>query len=512
MPNRCHASFFPGVIEKAINSMDKNDYSAAMNQIDMAIASDPSNLQYRSVKVNLLVEMKNYHGALKELQAMETMDPNLSVIYCLESQCLLNLGRNDEAIQAADKSLKYDHSYFPAYSNKATALMNMGFLSDAIETYYEAIKLNPEDADSHAYLADLHLKMGNFASAGEEANLAIKMQSDNITANNVLISIAKSTGNVESYIKSLSNAYLNTFDEEYILQLTNCLYVSGRIVDAKKIAERFYKMYPNNIGFLDNLARIYLLENRFDRSEKIYNYFLLANNNLYANLRYITFLNEAEKYSEVLKKVDKLIKKYPDSEGFVYNKFYALSLTGDHKNAILIIKGLYTQNPHSIFYAIEYAIEMIFLGNYTESLRVLNSLEGKNNIPELFIALWTVYLLMNEPEASTKYAIEAIKNMVDDDFLAEFPEQVIDSYLDIGWVSESLDFIDKIIEMTEGELRDICIACKACLLGTDNYGEGHKALQGIGDNAKIRHILYNILKFNNPAVKNFIKMYMNEKN
>ena len=75
-----------------------------------------------------------------------------------------------------------------------------------------------------------------------------------------------------------------------------------------------------------------------------------------------------------------------------------------------------------------------------------------------------------------------------------------------------LDFIDKIIEMTEGELRDICIACKACLLGTDNYGEGHKALQGIGDNAKIRHILYNILKFNNPAVKNFIKMYMNEKN
>ena len=41
MPNRCHASFFPGVIEKAINSIDKNDYSAAMNQIDMAIASDP---------------------------------------------------------------------------------------------------------------------------------------------------------------------------------------------------------------------------------------------------------------------------------------------------------------------------------------------------------------------------------------------------------------------------------------------------------------------------------------
>ncbi len=107
MPNRYHASFFPGVIEKAINSINKNDYSAAMNQIDMAIASDPSNLQYRSVKVNLLVEMKNYHGALKELQAMETMDQNLSVIYCLESQCLLNLGRNDEAIQAADKSLKY---------------------------------------------------------------------------------------------------------------------------------------------------------------------------------------------------------------------------------------------------------------------------------------------------------------------------------------------------------------------------------------------------------------------
>jgi tetratricopeptide (TPR) repeat protein len=510
MPNKPCSPSSSCVVSKAIDSIENSRYAEARNQIDSAIASDPANLQYRSVKVNMLMEIKDYHGALKELQAMETMEPDPAFLYSMESQCLICLGRNDEAVRAADKALMQDSYYLPAYSSKAFALMNMGFLNEALETYSDAVRLNPTDTESHAFLAELHLRMDNPDSAEKEAKQAINLQKDNIKANNVLVSIARSGGDIEEYIKSLIKAYANTLKEEYIIHLTTCLWDAERTDDAGKIAEKFYKLWPANIAFVNNLAHIYLLENRIDKSEKIYNDLIGMNNNSHTNIQYITFLNEAERYSEVLRKVDQLIDKYPDEEGFLYNKFYALSRTGDHRNAIIIIRKLYSLRIDSSFYAIEYSLEMAYLENFTESIRILKRMEVKYEGVDLFAALWAVYSMMNEPEMAMEYAIETMENGADDNFLISFPGEVIESFLDRGWFSYAADFIKKLIEETEGEVRDICIAYRACLLATDNYDKGREALQEIGNNEKVRYILSNILKFDNLQIKNFIKRYINE--
>ena len=511
MPNKFIQPAASKNMEKAIGLMENYDYSDAKKRIDLALALDPLNYEYHYIKVNLLIERKDYAGALKELHAMENLTTDKAPIYSLESRCLISLGKNFEAVGKADEALEHNRNYMQAYENKLIALKNMGLINDAFDVYYSALKVRPQDAESYAVLSELHMEMKNFDAAHESAKKAINIEKDNIKANNMLVSIARFDGGIEDYTKALSDAYVNTHYEGYIVQLTNCLYESGNRDDAIKIAEKFYKINPGNMNFAHNLAHILVLENRIQEAGKVYKNSIRLHNNEFTNLQYITFLNETEQYAAVLKNVDELIERYPDNDGFLYNKFYALSRSGDHKDALIIIKLLYSQNKDSILYKVEYALEMALIGNSDESLRILENFEELYIDPWISMSLWSLYSMLNQYGRANEYAIMAMENWVGDDFLDSFPLEVIETYLEKGWKTHAIEFIDALIERTEGELQDICIACKGCILGIDDYDKGRDILEQIGAAEKIRYLLLFKLKFANVEINNFINRYKNEK-
>ncbi|WP_048074082.1 tetratricopeptide repeat protein [Ferroplasma acidarmanus] len=511
MPNKSIQPAASKNMEKAIGLMENYDYSDAKKRIDMALALDPLNYEYHYIKVNLLIERRDYEGALKELHVMEKLVPDKASVYSLESRCLINLGKNFDAVGKADEALEHDRNYMQAYENKLIALQNIGLINDAFDVYYSALKVDPQDAESYAVLSELHMEMKNFDAAHESAKKAINIEKDNIKANNMLVSIARVDGGIEDYIKALSDAYVNTHYEGYIVQLTNCLYESGNREDAVKIAEKFYKINPGNMNFAHNLAHIFILENRIQDAGKVYKNSIKLNKSEFTNLQYITFLNETEQYAAVLKNVDELIARYPDNDGFLYNKFYALSRGGDHKDALIIIKLLYGQNKDSILYKVEYALELALTGNSDESLRILENFEELYIDPWISMSLWSLYSMLNQYDRANEYAILAMENGIGDEFLGSFPLEVIETYLEKGWKIQAIKFIDALIERAEGELQDICIACKGCILGIDDYDKGRDILEQIGSAEKIRYLLLFKLKFTDVEINNFINRYKNEK-
>lgn len=510
MPNKYYASRPPGIIEDALKLLENNRYFEAVNLLDRAILSEPENIYCRYLKANILLGTGKYDLALTEFKAMEAFEHDIAYVYSMESQCLLNLGRNEDAVNAADQALFQDSSYIPAYKNKAVALLNVGFINDALKTYSDAVKLNSEDAASHVSIAEMHMILFNFNAAEKEIKIAIKLDRSNNDANRIMVLLAKSRGDMKMYVKSLFNAYFNTGNEKYITDLTSFLLHIGKNQDAVKIGEKFYRIDPENIKLAENLAHIYVNENKILQARKIFEDLIMQNNDIKINIDYITFLNKEEQYQEVLKIVDSLMKKYPENEEFIYNKFYALSRTEDHENAILIIQKLYNNHHDSIFYLTEYAVELAYFGNYTRAINLLKEKENNCECKDLFLALYTIYVITGDYRLSTAYAIKAFKSEADDNFLITLPEQVIDDYLQRNWYSQALNFINKLIDETEGELKEICMACRACVLGIIDYDNGRMEFAKIHNPVKRANILQNILKFNNEECKFFINRYKNE--
>lgn len=119
--------------------------------------------------------------------------------------------------------------------------------------------------------------------------------------------------------------------------------------------------------------------------------------------------------------------------------------------------------------------------------------------------------MLNQYDRANEYAILAMENGIGDEFLGSFPLEVIETYLEKGWKIQAIKFIDALIERAEGELQDICIACKGCILGIDDYDKGRDILEQIGSAEKIRYLLLFKLKFTDVEINNFINRYKNEK-
>lgn len=64
----------------------------------------------------------------------------LSILHANRAQALLNLGRNEEALDDTNVSLKLDGNYIKAFYRKATAQKNLQQLDSALETLRMALK------------------------------------------------------------------------------------------------------------------------------------------------------------------------------------------------------------------------------------------------------------------------------------------------------------------------------------------------------------------------------------
>ena len=77
---------------------------------------------------------------------------------------------------------------------------------------------------------------------------------------------------------------------------------------------------------------------------------------------------------------------------FTFYKYDALSVNGDHSNALQIIKNLYEKEPDDPLFGSEYAVELSYNGVNNVSINVLDKIRNSYNSIRLEKAYYRIYI------------------------------------------------------------------------------------------------------------------------
>ena len=103
---------------------------------------------------------------------------------------LMNMGRNDEAIQQFRKALELNPGNANSHNALGAAYIRAGSYNGAIEQCLIAIKLKPDYADPHFNLGVIYYNMGQKENAKMEMMSGLKLMPDNQQAQQLLDKIS----------------------------------------------------------------------------------------------------------------------------------------------------------------------------------------------------------------------------------------------------------------------------------------------------------------------------------
>lgn len=100
--------------------------------------------------------------------------------FCDKSRDLVNIGKLDEALQWAERSLEVSPNYPTALYNAANTLERLGRIDKAADRYQQLVNVWPTDHSSLNWLAQCRVKLGQLTQAIEAEHAAIDVKPDNI--------------------------------------------------------------------------------------------------------------------------------------------------------------------------------------------------------------------------------------------------------------------------------------------------------------------------------------------
>jgi len=497
------------LVNEVQDLLDSNDLDKALEKINLAISMYPRNPDLHDLKSDILFHSMDYPGTLKELKFIEAMEPHNASNYSRESLCYMSMGKQKEALEAAEKAIKVDPEYIPSYYNRARALNNMGRIDDAMSAYKLASEKDPSDPDTHRDLGELYLLSGDFNKALNELKLAMRFRNDDETTINLMADLRLVTGDVKKFAEVLINAYQKTDDPSYLIRMTDMFIYFGEISKAEKLAEEFYRMDDKSIEFAYNLAKIYWYGEKHSEANKVFENLVRQDDSKETHLSYIEFLNETNQYELILSIIDDIINKYPWEEMFMFYKFDALSGNDDHVNALEIIKNLYEKKPDDPLFGSEYAVELSFNGVNDVSINMLDKIRNSYNSIRLEKAYYRIYINWKSYDKAMEWLNKAISREENLYNVADKINEAIDDSIIMGYQSSLMGLIDSLLETTDQDKHDIYTAQKACILFAEKDPDGaEKLLKSIKPPGRVCSIIEKYLDFENHDISLFLDTYL----
>ncbi len=497
------------LVKEVQDLLDANDLDKALEKINLAISMYPRNPDLHDLKSDILFNSMDYPGTLKELKFIEAMEPHNASNYSRESLCYMSMDKHKEALEAAEKAIKADPEYVPPYYNRARALNNMGRIDDAMSAYKLASEKDPSDPDTHRDLGGLYIRSGDYNKALNELKLAMRFRNDDETTINLMADLKLATDDLKEFVEVLINAYQRTGNPFYLIRMTDFLIDFGEISKAEKLAEEFYRIDNKSIEFAENLAKIYWARGKHSEANEVFQNLIKEEDSEETNLSCIEFLNGTNQDELILSIIDDIINKYPEEEMFTFYKYDALSVNGDHSNALQIIKNLYEKEPDDPLFGSEYAVELSYNGVNDVSINVLEKIRNSYNSIRLEKAYYKIYINWKSYDKAMEWLDKAISGEEDLYNVADTINEAIDDSVIMGYQPSLRGLIDSLLETKDQDKHDLYTAQKACILFSEKDTDGaEKLLKNIKPPEKACSIIEKYLDFENHDISLFLDTYL----
>ncbi len=499
----CHGN--PDEFDIIRKLYDSGKPRQALNTIDVFINIDPECLKLHSLRCEILFNLNRIEEALLEVQFLENRNPGNAINYCVESLCYIALGDYEKAIMPAYRAAKYDASYGNAYYCMGLAIKKLKEHDRSLEDFKISKNAGSIYLENHLELIRIYIAKNDFKRAQEEVNRALKTNPENADVNKLMTIIAGKKGNAGKYAEALIEAYKNTGDNYYIKLFTGIFKDNKIIEETEQLLWNSYISNRNRRGLLGLLIAMYSSTGRIDMAEKAYEETLKNGGSLDIAIEYMNFLTANYRYNKVDEIADSLINKYGPEPALLYNKFYAVSSLGRDMDALNIIRKIYGENNSNEQYGIDYAIQLSKIGEHNKSISILENMLYNHKDSRVLSALYAVCAKSGNIKTSIDYAIDAVKQNNDMDFALGFPAEVIDFMLKKNYNKTVLEFTEKLIEITDGELQDIYRIYRCCVLSAS--GKLEIAMHDILRIKNIKHacwIIRDSVYFENGYVNDFL--------
>ena len=302
---------------------------AAANEIEKLIATDPQNIEYYTMLVDLYSANNMKEETMKTITRMQAIDPeNPTISLALAEQYRAN-GQKAESFEqlkkafsskmlSPDVKIRILTSYFPLVQNDSE------MMGQAMELSKRMSETHPQEAAAQAVYGDFLSINRDYAKARDQYRLSLVIDKQNLQAWQQLMLVES---DLQDYVlmEKESEEALGLFADQSVLYLFNGIakIQNKKYEEAAKTLLSGSKMVVDNdaqlIEFYSNLGDVYNKLKRYEDSDKYYDKGLKldpSNANILNNWAYYLSLRKVdlEKAAEMSKKSNELIPNNPSNE------------------------------------------------------------------------------------------------------------------------------------------------------------------------------------------------------
>ena len=334
----------------------------------------PSGLVYRLAKIRM--ERGDANGSLKAIEKSLSNRETPEGRY-LQSEVLLRMGRADDAIEAARKSMVLGYPAKLAEVKIAEALISLGRNEDGLQHYNRAIGFGSRD--EHVYISKARLlqSMGRTEETASEIEAIERMFSDSTSAR-----------------EECAVFYYHA--EQY----QRCIGVSESIIKTDRENFTAWKMRGLSMIALKNYDEgIKSLESC--ETEKMDMEILSALKSAYAARNDV---------ASVVKAIDMMIGGKGGSRELLLEKGHMLERSGKHDEALSTFQKAMEDFGKDEESVTGKARVLHRQGRYAEELKLLlDFLKGKNDAPSVLVMIAEIYSEMKRHTDALEYADRAMQ-------------------------------------------------------------------------------------------------------
>ncbi|MFO0946274.1 MAG: tetratricopeptide repeat protein [Planctomycetota bacterium] len=291
----------------------RGDYSAALGELDQAIAINANFTDALHLKANILANQGNVEGALSVYQKLLKSEENAEAFY-RAAVILGRLGRHEEAIKHARQCVERHRDHQMAHVFLGEQYIICKQWDDAIRHYEIANRVRPYE-DYCYILAVLHLRAERMSDGEEYLEEALRLKPNHLNS-------------------CVRLAVIKVVEGDY-----------ERAYNLLRLALEFYPSYPD---LRYSLAKVCLLLGRREEAYGLMQAALEINPRYAEVRREMGYLYSARQMNrEAVDELEHSIAINPDDEQAYLNLGFVHSNQGDHERAIDVMEQAIKRFPDS---------------------------------------------------------------------------------------------------------------------------------------------------------------------
>jgi putative PEP-CTERM system TPR-repeat lipoprotein len=248
-----------GIIAAARYLQRTNDSEQALKFLNEGISQSPADISLYEVKGSILLANKKFKDVLAVIETIERLNPQVGFAYTVNTY--IAMGEPAKALEKVRAEIRENPANLSLRAELSRIHLRMGNRTEAEESAREIIRKDPESAVGYLALALAYQTSNEIDKGIEVLRSASKLKNAELTVmlGNLYADKKKYSAALEQYHKAEN---IKTGADLVFFKKGSLLHAMGRKKEAEAEYQKVLRLSPNHAMALNNLAYLYLEENR----------------------------------------------------------------------------------------------------------------------------------------------------------------------------------------------------------------------------------------------------------